>query len=90
MLIMKKVVIGVMLMGVSVGAMASWSNLLTMGNKTIKPTVQYDMETAGWDARAYEFTPAYNNEMSCIFIATEGGNGGLTCYNKGNPNMLNK
>lgn len=86
----KNIIVG-MVVGIGVGvagvAGASWSNLLTMGNSTIKPTVKYDLETAGWDARLYEFTPAYNKDLSCIFVATEGGNGGLTCYERGQPNQ---
>jgi hypothetical protein len=49
-----------------------------------KPLIPDDVsriETAGWDARIYEFTPNKAPNTLCIFVAGE-NKAGLSCFDK--------
>lgn len=68
------------LLAISTSANAlEWSRLATMGNKTIKPVAQYDVDTAGFDLRVYEFTPSGNPNVRCVY-ANASKAAGMSCY----------
>lgn len=39
------------------------------------------LETAGWDARIYEFTPTTASHMTCVFVAGQ-KKAGVDCFPK--------
>jgi hypothetical protein len=42
----------------------------------------YQMETAGWDVRVYEFTPEANSKYTCIMAFASKGPVGFQCIPK--------
>ncbi len=66
------------LMSVSVQA-GLWEKVTTMGAKTVKPSSEYLIETAGWNIRVYEWIPADNPNARCMFAAGS-QKGGVACY----------
>lgn len=55
--------------------------IATSGWET-KPSAKYKVSTAGYDVRVYEWTPADNENVRCVFVAGADGNGnaGVACY----------
>ncbi len=56
-----------------------WEKVTTMGVKTVKPSSEYLIETAGWNIRVYEWIPADNPNSRCMFAAGS-QKGGVACY----------
>tara|TARA_B100001079_G_C16307271_1_gene468372 strand:- start:407 stop:655 length:249 start_codon:yes stop_codon:yes gene_type:complete len=56
-----------------------WEKVTTMGAKTVKPSSEYLIETAGWNIRVYEWIPADNPNSRCMFAAGS-QKGGVACY----------
>jgi hypothetical protein len=56
-----------------------WEKMTTMGAKTVKPSSEYLIETAGWNIRVYEWIPADNPNARCMFAAGS-QKGGVACY----------
>ncbi|RUM83161.1 MAG: hypothetical protein DSZ20_00830 [Candidatus Thioglobus sp.] len=56
-----------------------WEKMTTMGAKTVKPSSEYLIETAGWNIRVYEWIPADNPNIRCMFAAGS-QKGGVACY----------
>ncbi len=56
-----------------------WEKMTTMGAKTVKPSSEYLVETAGWNIRVYEWIPADNPNVRCMFAAGS-QKGGVSCY----------
>jgi len=56
-----------------------WEKMTTMGAKTVKPSSEYLIETAGWNIRVYEWIPADNPNVRCMFAAGS-KKGGVACY----------
>lgn len=56
-----------------------WEKVTTMGAQTIKPSSEYLIETAGWNIRVYEWIPADNPNIRCMFAAGS-KKGGVACY----------
>ncbi len=56
-----------------------WEKVTTMGAKTVKPSSEYLIETAGWNIRVYEWIPADNPNARCMFAAGS-QKGGVACY----------
>ena len=48
----------------------SWSQMKSWTDKTIKPDVQYSLETEGYNVRVYEFTPLSDPGSSCVMTFT--------------------
>jgi hypothetical protein len=55
-----------------------WDMLSTSSWDT-KDTTHYLIEVEGFDARVYEWTPANNPNMSCVFVASNVSSG-VACY----------
>lgn len=47
-----------------------------------KVSGKYKLETYGYDARAYEWTPKHNKKVSCVLIAGSSSSTGVACYPK--------
>jgi len=56
-----------------------WEKMTTMGAQTVKPSSEYLIETAGWNIRVYEWIPADNPNIRCMFAAGS-QKGGVACY----------
>jgi hypothetical protein len=56
-----------------------WEIVTSESWAKIEPDVSYKLETKGWNTRVYEFTPAYNENVRCIFGAADGASG-MACY----------
>ncbi|RUM81971.1 MAG: hypothetical protein DSZ17_04895 [Candidatus Thioglobus sp.] len=56
-----------------------WEKMTMMGAKTVKPSSEYLIETAGWNIRVYEWIPADNPNIRCMFAAGS-QKGGVACY----------
>jgi hypothetical protein len=56
-----------------------WEKMTTMGAQTVKPSSEYLIETAGWNIRVYEWIPADNPNVRCMFAAGS-KKGGVACY----------
>ena len=56
-----------------------WEKVTTMGAQTVKPSSEYLIETAGWNIRVYEWIPADNPNIRCMFAAGS-KKGGVACY----------
>ena len=56
------------------------SSIVTSGQETIKPNIEYKLNTYGFDVRVYEWTPKDNENMRCIFVAGESNSTGVACY----------
>ena len=56
-----------------------WERVSTMGAPTVKPSSEYLIETAGWNIRVYEWVPADNPNVRCLFAAGS-QKGGVACY----------
>ncbi|CAC9590753.1 hypothetical protein [uncultured Gammaproteobacteria bacterium] len=56
-----------------------WEKMTTMGAETVKPSAEYLIETAGWNIRVYEWIPADNPNVRCMFAAGS-QKGGVACY----------
>jgi len=56
-----------------------WEKMTTIGAKTVKPSSEYLIETAGWNIRVYEWIPADNPNTRCMFAAGS-QKGGVACY----------
>lgn len=77
---MYKLVIALALLGVTAQVHAGlWEKVTTMGNKTTKPTAQYNVEASGWNIRIYEWQPEDNPNVRCVF-AGGSSKGGVSCY----------
>ncbi|SMN15866.1 hypothetical protein CRYPA_1835 [uncultured Candidatus Thioglobus sp.] len=64
----------------SISAQAGlWEKMTTMGAETVKPSSEYLIETAGWNIRVYEWIPADNPNVRCMFAAGS-QKGGVACY----------
>ncbi|MDC9727365.1 MAG: hypothetical protein PSN35_05990 [Candidatus Thioglobus sp.] len=64
----------------SISAQAGlWEKMTTMGAQTVKPSSEYLIETAGWNIRVYEWIPADNPNVRCMFAAGS-QKGGVACY----------
>jgi len=76
----KLLLIGAVLALIPLTASAGmWTKLSTIGDEVIKPTYEYNVETAGWNVRIVEWIPKDNPDMRCMF---GGGSkkGGIACY----------
>ena len=49
--------------------------------KEVEPTANYELSTYGYDSRVYEWTPAHNPNVSCVFVASNKSSG-VACYEK--------
>ena len=58
-----------------------WDSMMNSGLKEVTPTANYEMAVYGYDARVYEWTPAWNQGISCVFIASNKSSG-VACYPK--------
>ena len=47
----------------------------------ITPSANYELSTYGFDSRVYEWTPAHNKNISCVFVASNKSSG-VACYPK--------
>jgi len=72
------VLITVFLLSLSAQA-GLWEKVTTMGAQTVKPSSEYLIETAGWNIRVYEWVPADNPNVRCMFAAGS-KKGGVACY----------
>jgi hypothetical protein len=45
----------------------------------VEPTAAYEIDTYGYDSRVYEWTPAHNPDISCVFVASNKSSG-VGCY----------
>ena len=80
---MKKLLLGAALAAVFAGSAQAglWKSIATSDWET-KPSAHYKVEALGFDVRAYEWTPEYNENVRCVFVAGADGNGnaGVACY----------
>lgn len=54
-------------------------SMMNSGLEEVEATANYEIKTYGWDSRVYEFTPAWNKNVSCAFIASNKSSG-AACY----------
>ena len=47
----------------------------------VEATATYEIATYGFDSRVYEWTPAHNPNISCVFVAANQSSG-VACYPK--------
>jgi len=59
----------------------TWSQMVSWGNKTVKPDVKYSIETEGYNVRVYEFTPLSDPGSTCIMTFTN-EKMGMFCFAK--------
>jgi hypothetical protein len=59
----------------------SWAQMGSWSNKTIKPDVQYNLETEGYNVRVYEFTPVSDPGSTCVMTFTN-EKMGMFCFAK--------
>jgi hypothetical protein len=64
-------------------AMADWSILSGQTFETVEPDSKYQLDTAGWNTRVYEWTPKSNPNVFCIAQFSEKGPVGMYCFEKG-------
>jgi hypothetical protein len=58
-----------------------WDSIANSNLKEIEPTANYEIATYGYDSRVYEWTPAFNPGISCVFVASNKSSG-VACYPK--------
>jgi len=58
-----------------------WDSMMNSDLKEVPPTANYEMAVYGYDARVYEWTPAWNQGISCVFVASNQSSG-VGCYPK--------
>ena len=56
-------------------------SMLNSDLKEVEPTANYEISTYGFDSRVYEWTPAHNPNISCVFVASNESSG-VSCYPK--------
>ena len=85
---MKKTILTVLLTltitaGVFVGGAHAglWDSMMNSDLKEVPTTANYEMSVYGYDARVYEWTPAWNQGISCVFVASNTSSG-VGCYPK--------
>lgn len=61
--------------------LAACDNGSVFNGQTKLPDNVTRLETAGWDARIYEFTPSTAQNMTCVFVAGS-KKAGLDCFSK--------
>lgn len=44
------------------------------------PTAEYNLDTYGLDVRVYEWAPADNPNIRCVFVAGSENSTGVACY----------
>jgi len=85
---MKKVIIGVsfiLVVGLATLAATSMSqagmldSFMNSDLPEVETTANYEISTYGWDSRVYEWTPAHNPNVSCVFVAANKSSG-VACY----------
>jgi len=67
----------------------SWSQMKSWTNKTIKPDVQYSLETDGYNVRVYEFTPVSDPGSTCVMTFTN-EKMGMFCFSKSKDALRKK
>ena len=50
-------------------------------NWETKPTTKYKIDVMNFDVRIYEWTPADNPNVRCVFAAGNQNSSGVSCYN---------
>jgi len=55
------------------------SSLRSSGWET-KSTKHYKLEVMNFDVRVYEWTPEYNKDIKCVFVAGGSNSTGVACY----------
>lgn len=58
-----------------------WDSMMNADLKEVEPTANYELSTYGFDGRVYEWTPAWNKGISCVFVASNKSSG-VACYPK--------
>ena len=58
-----------------------WDSMMNSDLKEVPTTANYEMEVYGFDARVYEWTPAWNEGISCVFVSANKSSG-VACYPK--------
>ena len=58
-----------------------WDSMMNSDLEEVQPTANYAMEVYGYNARVYEWTPAWNDGISCVFV-TSNKSSGTACYPK--------
>lgn len=48
---------------------------------TVGPDEEYKVEVSAGNLRVYEWTPSFNEKMTCMFVGADAGPG-LFCYEK--------
>ena len=48
---------------------------------TVEPDAEYKVEVRDWNLRVYEWTPASNEDIACMFIGSEAGPN-VHCFEK--------
>lgn len=60
---------------------AGWfDSAVTMSWTTRDSDVKYKLETHGFDVRVYEWTPAFSDDVRCVFVAGNENATGTACY----------
>ena len=77
----KKLLIVTALCLCAVSAQAGWFDT-TIGWGTTTTSIKYKLSVNGSDVRVYEWVPAHNRNMSCVFVAGKKSSG-VACYPKG-------
>jgi len=61
------------------GERSVWEKASTFFTETAPNTAAYNVEAAGWNLRAVEWTPAENKNIRCVFVSGT-QKGGAACY----------
>ena len=79
---MKKIIVVlVMLLLISTPVFAGLFSTVATGDwPTEQVEVKYKLSTYGYDVRVYEWTPKYNKNVRCVFVAGNENSSGTACY----------
>ena len=56
-------------------------SVLNSDLEEVEATANYELSTYGFDSRVYEWTPAHNPNITCVFVAASESSG-VACYPK--------
>lgn len=79
---MKKLILAGLLFATTTAHAGLFDAMATSGWEDKDITVKYKVNTYGYDVRVYEWTPTWNKDYSCVFVAGNENSSGVACYPK--------
>lgn len=68
------------MLGTSVTHAGLWDSAVTSTWPTVEDVRKYKLSTHGYDVRVYEWAPADNKNVRCVFVAGNENSTGVACY----------